>query len=233
MASGTYGPDPNIKYTDANNVPLAGGSVGYFAAGTSTPLDTYNDPDLALIHVNVNPIVLNAAGQSTQPVFFQVASYKEVVKDANGVTQWTRDNIAAVSLVNADLDVSVWQFGGDASSPIPATQVAYPSGVTFDKDHAGTTWWVIDSVNLVGDYVLSAMMMVVTAGTVTAALVNITDGAPDMPMVTVASSSLTGERQESAMITFAAGGASKTYAIKVKTNGVIGMVWGLQIIKKA
>lgn len=233
MAAGTYGPDPNITYLDANGLPLAGGSVGYFEAGTSTPLDTYNNPDLALIHVNPNPVVLNASGRSTQPVFFQVASYKEVVKDSTGAVLWTRDNIAAVSLTTSALDVGVWNFAGDPTSPCPTTQVALPSGATYDKLHAGTTIWPLDSANLVGDYVLQAMLMVIGVGSVQLSLVNLTDGSPDLAMVTVSSNSVLGELQQSATITFPAGGATKNYGVKIKnTGGVLGFAWGIQIVRK-
>lgn len=234
MAGGTYLPNANIQYFDNDGLPLAAGTLTFYAAGTTTKLDTYNDPDLALIHVNPNPITLDSSGKSPYPVFLQVASYKQDVKDSGGVSMdgWPKDNIAAVSLTTSSIGVAVFQFGGDASSPCPTTQTTYPTGTTYDKCHAGSTWWILDSADLVGTYVLQSMMMVGAAGTVTLALVNLTDGSPDTPIVSVSSSSLTGEQQESAAITFASGGAAKKYAIKIKnTGGVLGFAWGVQIVR--
>lgn len=235
MASGTYLPDANITYFDDDGVPLAGGKLYFYEAGTSTPLDTYSDPDLDPIHANPNPITLDASGKSPYPVFLAVASYKQNVTDSAGVAMdgWPKDNIASVALAQSSIGVAVFTLGGDASSPIPTTQTSYPSGTGYDKCHAGSSFWELDSANLVGDYVLQAMLMVASAGTVTLALVNLTDGSPDTAIVTVASSSTTGEQQVSAVIPFAAGGATKRYAIKVKTSGPIAFAWQAQIVRQA
>lgn len=234
MASGTYLPDSNIHYQDNDGKPLAGGTLEFFEAGTLTPLDTYNDPDLDPIHANPNPYTLNSSGWPDDPIFLAVASYKLRVKDANGVTLWVRGNIAAVSLTTTSLDVSVFSMGGDSTSPCAAAQLAYPAGATYDKLHAGSVIWPLDSANLIGDCVLAGMLMVVGVGSVQLALVNLTDGSPDIALVTISSSSTVGERQESAVISFPAGGASKNYGIKIKnTGGVLGFAWGVQIVRKA
>ncbi len=125
---------------------------------------------------------------------------------------------------------TVFAFFGDPTSPITAG--TYPSGATYDKCHAGTTWYVIDSATLpAGTYNLQGMLLALSAATVTVALVNLTDAA-DTPIVTISGSSATGNLVQSAPITFATGGAAKTYAIKAQCTGT-GMAWGLQLIKTA
>ncbi len=52
-------PVPRIQFSDANGVPLAGGFVYSYAAGTSTPLATYQDALGAA--ANTNPVALGAA----------------------------------------------------------------------------------------------------------------------------------------------------------------------------
>lgn len=228
--AGTYLPDANIQYFDGDGAPLASGKLYFYAAGTSTPLDTYSDVNLTT--PNANPITLNAAGKSPTPVFLAVASYKQDVKNAALVSQsgWPKDNIASVALSTVDIGQEAFSFFGDPN--VPTILTSYPSGTTFSVCHAGTSWWVINSANLVGTYVLQAMLMA-SGGTVSLALVNLTDGAPDTPMVTLTSVSATGERQVSSTITFAAAGANKTYALKIKVSAGSGWAWAAQIIRTA
>lgn len=79
--------------TDAGAI-LNGGSVTVYAAGTTTPLTLYSDPDLAGGHETTNPITLNSAGYHAM-TYIAAAAYKVLVKTSGGVTvqSWTRDNI--------------------------------------------------------------------------------------------------------------------------------------------
>jgi len=85
---------PNGKqtYTDSNGNPLAGGKLYTYAAGTSTPLETY--VDAAGTTPNENPITLDARGEAS--VFWDSATYKVVLKDAALVEIYTQDNLAPV-----------------------------------------------------------------------------------------------------------------------------------------
>jgi len=78
---------------DNNGVPLAGGLIYTYAAGTSTQLATYTS---ALGNIpQPNPIVLNASGRvPTGEIWLTIGySYKFVVNDANNVLIATYDNI--------------------------------------------------------------------------------------------------------------------------------------------
>ena len=75
-------------------VQNSGGFVSFFEAGTTTPQDTYSDPDLTTPVVNANPIELDADGRSPTPIYFAPASYKVVVKDSDSVTLYTYDNVS-------------------------------------------------------------------------------------------------------------------------------------------
>lgn len=86
--------NPKFRAFDANGNPLSGGKLYSYAAGTSTPLDTYTTRagDVA----NANPVVLNANGEAdvwTTPGVL----YKFVLKNASDVTQWTVDNVPSGS----------------------------------------------------------------------------------------------------------------------------------------
>lgn len=84
-------PQGKQQYFDSNGNNLSGGKVFAFAAGTSTPLDTYSDQAGTI--PNTNPVVLNARGEAT--IFWGSASYKVVLKDASDVEIWTQDNLRA------------------------------------------------------------------------------------------------------------------------------------------
>ena len=219
--SGTLSPLAWQTFVDATGTPYSGGKLYTYTAGTSTLATTYSDVSLAT--PNANPIILDAAGRCV--IFLAAASYKYVLYDSNDVLIKTQDNVASVGLSSATIGAAISVFGGDENVPI--TNTTYPSGTTWDTCAAGTSWLSIDSANLVGTFALEGMMQGVSGVTVTAALVNLTDGAPDTPLVTIASSSSTGERQVSGAITFAAAGASKTYAIKSIVSSGSGMIWNL------
>lgn len=86
-------PMPRLQFSDASGIPLAGGFLFSYAAGTTTPLATYQDSLGAA--ANTNPIVLDSAGEAV--IFLAAAAYKIVLQDLNGVVQWTQDNVSAVS----------------------------------------------------------------------------------------------------------------------------------------
>lgn len=89
----TFG-DLNRVYTDANGLPLAAGSLSFYAAGTTTPQDTFKQADLDPSSVNTNPVVLNASGYADDPIYLSATGYKVNLKDADGVQQsgWPRDD---------------------------------------------------------------------------------------------------------------------------------------------
>ncbi len=87
-----------IQFADANGVPLAGGKLYTYAAGTTTPQATYTDSSAGT--PNTNPILLDAGGRAH--VWIGTNAYKFVVEDRNGVVRWTEDNIldTALNFVN-------------------------------------------------------------------------------------------------------------------------------------
>ena len=79
-------------FTD-DGIPLAGGKLYSFAAGTTTPAPTYTS--ITGSTANSNPIVLDAAGRVVEEIWVTVgSSYKFTLKDALGVEIWTKDNIS-------------------------------------------------------------------------------------------------------------------------------------------
>lgn len=112
-------PVPEIQFFDANGNPLSGGRIRTFLAGTTTPEATYTDAS----GTSQNPVViiLDAAGfpaNGTQRTGIWLAnkSYKFVVQNSSGVTQWTADNVTGyLGLLNLS---NTWTFSQIFSLPI-------------------------------------------------------------------------------------------------------------------
>lgn len=83
-------PAPKDQFFDNNGDPLAGGFVYTYAAGSSTPMTTYNQYSAAPGTENTNPIVLDTAGRAN--IWYTSALYKIVVTDSQGAQLYTEDN---------------------------------------------------------------------------------------------------------------------------------------------
>ena len=83
-------PQPKFTAYDSNGDPCSSCKLYSYAAGTSSPLDTYTD--YALGTPNANPVVLDSAGRATIFVSNSV-SYKFTLKTSADVDIWTVDNV--------------------------------------------------------------------------------------------------------------------------------------------
>lgn len=87
-------PTPKQQFFDANGLPLAGGKIYTYAAGTTSNIATYVDS--AGVTTNTNPIILDSQGMCN--IWLRsTASYKYVVYDADDVLQFSTDNITVAS----------------------------------------------------------------------------------------------------------------------------------------
>lgn len=81
-----------------DGTPLAGGLLYSYAAGTNTPLVTYQDS--GMVSPNANPVVLNARGEA--PVFLPAnVAYKFNLTDSvgNQIPGWPIDNLENSQLI--------------------------------------------------------------------------------------------------------------------------------------
>jgi hypothetical protein len=99
-------------FFDNNGVPLAGGKLYTYAAGTTTPKATYTTAAGNI--ANSNPITLDAYGRA---ILFISGAYKFVLKDANDVAipNGTTDNIIAYTTVDQNSSPFYQSFSGNAS----------------------------------------------------------------------------------------------------------------------
>lgn len=227
FGQGTVAPVALPTFLNDNGAPCNGCLLDTFAAGTTTPEPTFTDSARTVQHAN--PIVMNSAGRPPSPMFLSSKSYKFRLRTAAGATLWTADGIQATDVALTSTGELRYHFGGDSTSPITAT--SYPIGSTTDKLHAGTSILNEDSANLSGTHALQCMMLGTGSITISAILVNLSDGAPDTALVTITSTSATGDRQRSGTITFATSGTAKNYGVKTKVASGTGYVWGCAVIK--
>jgi hypothetical protein len=111
MASVLLSPYGNgQQFFDDNGVPLAGGFIYTYQAGSSTPLVTYTDNGGTI--ANANPIVLDASGRTPQQIWLLTGySYKFVLQNSSAVLIQTLDNIYPI-LQNAPASAPAVPTGG-------------------------------------------------------------------------------------------------------------------------
>ena len=115
-----------------DNLPLAGGLLYTYQAGSTTPLATYTGVD-GLIAC-ANPIVLGVNGISPTPIWLSSTNnYKFVLATSANVTLYTYDNISGIpgagSVVNVPSGgIIVWS----------GSVTAIPSGYILCNGQSGT-----------------------------------------------------------------------------------------------
>jgi len=110
------------QFFDNNGVPLNGGLLYTYQAGSSTPLTSYTDINGTT--ANANPVVLDASGRSATEIWLTYGYfYKFVLKDSSGVTIGTYDNIYGIVGVQTAVGttiptgmISLW-YGSIGSVP--------------------------------------------------------------------------------------------------------------------
>ena len=229
MALGNVMPDPKFTGLDNDGNPLSGGKVYFYAAGTSTPLDTYTSS--ALTSANANPVVLDSAGRAT--IYLSSNSYKVHLKTSADASVWEVDNVQSLTLQQTVIGENLPMFGTEERS---VNDTSYASGITADKLSPTTKILPLDSANATGTWALRGMLKTGNAShAATAALVNLSDGSPETEIVTITSTNTTGEIVTSSAITFATAGASKNYGVKLKSANSATYVtaWGLELVRTA
>ncbi len=89
----------------------------FYQTGTTTPIDTYSQSDLAVGHKNTNPVVADSNGLFG-PIYLQATpDYKVVMTNAAGTTIWTTDPLltASVSVITTEGDLIV---GDNTGTPV-------------------------------------------------------------------------------------------------------------------
>lgn len=96
-----------------SGIPLSGGKLYTYAAGTTTPAVTYTSSSGATAHTN--PIILNSAGRvATGEIWLNASPYKFLLKDSTDVLIATYDNISGIGAASYQVD----NFTGTGSQTV-------------------------------------------------------------------------------------------------------------------
>ena len=141
-------PQPKMQFTTAAGVPLSGGKVYTYIAGTTTPQATFTDYTGAT--PNPNPVILDSRGEAN--IWLGGALYKFKLTDVNDVEIWTVDYISApTSAVSPILSGNVTI---DSDTPTPALKITQtgtgPVMRVQDSADPDTTPFIIDNAGNVG-----------------------------------------------------------------------------------
>lgn len=91
-------PTPKLQFFGTDGLPLVGGKLYTYAAGTTTPLASYTDHTGNT--ANTNPVILDSNGEAD--VWLpETTSYKYVLKDADDVTLYTVDYVSVPLTTNS------------------------------------------------------------------------------------------------------------------------------------
>jgi hypothetical protein len=102
------------QFFDNNGVPLSGGKLYTYAAGTTTPLTTYTTS--AGNVARTNPIVLDSAGRVSDggEIWVTPVQYKFVLKTSADVLIATYDNVSGIGAAS----YQVQNFTGDGATTV-------------------------------------------------------------------------------------------------------------------
>ncbi len=232
MAQGALGPQLWWQIRDDNDLPVNGGRLYTYLSGTTTPASIYTDANLAVAYAF--PAVSDSLGRIGYYMDPALGNLKFQQTDADDVPiGFNGGFVDPVGPTNAGVGIGAIIYDFNANSAASIVNTSYTSGAGFDKCQPGSSPWMVDPASLSGTYVLELTGVMVTSGTLTLALVNLTDGAPDTPIATATLSSLTGATAQSAAITFPVSGATRNFGIKPKVSANSGFVIGARIVKTA
>ena len=95
-----------FQFFTTTGIPLAGGKIYTYQAGSSTPLATYTDNTGAT--ANANPIVLGTDGRPATEIWLTYGyNYKFILKTADDTTIQTYDNLYGIIGVQASSGATI------------------------------------------------------------------------------------------------------------------------------
>jgi hypothetical protein len=133
MPSVKLSPLFNDAQLDNNGLPLSGGLVYWYLAGTSTPVTVYAESTGST--VNTNPVVLTTRGEPTNPIWLPTGvAYKAVLHDSLSNLIRTIDNISGVNDTATPV-ISEWVLYAGPATYINATQFSVTGDATATFDN--------------------------------------------------------------------------------------------------
>lgn len=141
-------PTAKSQFIGADGVPLSGGKLYSYIAGTTLPQATYTDSTGAV--ANTNPVILDSRGEAN--VWLGEATYKFRLTDADDVEIWTVDYVAAPTTSLSPVLSGNVTISTDSSGPaLKITQTGTgPVLRVQDETDPDITPVIINSAGLLG-----------------------------------------------------------------------------------
>lgn len=134
------------QFFDDNGDPLSGGKLYTYAAGTSTPKETYTDAGGAT--PSANPVILDSAGRAT---LFLNGAYKFTLKTSADVLVKETDNVTAFSTQASSVDSITTSFTEDVITA--ADSVIFSDASDSGNTKRDTVQGILDLVSSSGGLV--------------------------------------------------------------------------------
>jgi hypothetical protein len=133
MPSVKLSPLFNDAQLDNNGLPLSGGMVYWYLAGTTTPTIVYSESSGSV--ANTNPVLLNTRGEPVNPIWLQAGqTYKAILNDSLGNLIRTIDNISGVNDTTTPV-ISEWVLYAGAATYISGTSFSVTGDATATFDN--------------------------------------------------------------------------------------------------
>ena len=141
-------PTAKAQFIDAAGIPLAGGFVYTYAAGTTTPQATYTDSTGST--ANSNPIILDSRGEAN--IWLGSATYKFKLCDANNTEIWTVDNISAPTTALSPVLSGNVTISSSSSGPALSISQSGTGAIIKapDSSNPAVTLFTVDNLGHVG-----------------------------------------------------------------------------------
>src|SRR6266436_4123363 len=108
------------QFFTSAGLPLSGGKINTYLAGTTTPQSTFTDS--TGVTPNANPIILDSAGRYSNQIWLTAGlNYKFVLTDSSNNVILTEDNISGVNDTTSGVN-SEW---------LPQSTPTFVSGTSF------------------------------------------------------------------------------------------------------
>jgi hypothetical protein len=139
-------PTPKLQFFGTDGLPLVGGKLYTYSAGTTTPLATYVDHTGTT--TNTNPIILDSNGEAD--VWLpETTSYKYILKTSTDTTLYTVDYVSVPLTTNSFASPPV--IGSDVPNAATFTTLNVTGNAIFESTADFTEAVTFDSdVNFTG-----------------------------------------------------------------------------------